>query len=91
MQPNHGLALVIFPGLWLSSYHSFWLCLQYFADPEKHKNVTQSNFYIFLAFFFFYKGNSGQNKEIYVDLKILHKRSVQVCVFACFSRSVFLL
>jgi hypothetical protein len=39
---------------------------------EKHKKFTQSKFDIFVLhkpFSGFYKGNRGQNEEIYTDLK----------------------
>ena len=42
------------------------------ADLEKHKKCTQSKFDIFFLhrpFSGFYKGNCGQNQEIYTDLK----------------------
>ena len=42
------------------------------ADPEKHEKFTRSKFNILLLhkpFSGFYKGNCGQNEEIYTDLK----------------------
>ena len=42
------------------------------ADPEKHEKFIQFKFDIFFLhkpFSGFYKGNRGQNKDIYTDLK----------------------
>ena len=42
------------------------------SDPDKHEKLTQSKldiFFLFKPFSCFYKGNPGQNEEIYTDLK----------------------
>ena len=46
------------------------------ADPEKHKKIIKSKFDIFFLhkpFSGFYKGNCGQNEDIYTDLKMFTK------------------
>ena len=44
------------------------------------KKFTQSIFVLQKPFSGFYKGNRGQNEEIYTDLKNVHKHCLQVCV-----------
>ena len=54
------------------------------ADLEKNEKFTQSKFNFFFLhkpFSVFYKGNPGQNEEIYTDLKKFHKHGLQVCRF----------
>jgi hypothetical protein len=48
-------------------------CLNWHAEQQKHEKFTQSNFdIVFLPKLFsdFYKGNCGQNEQIYTYLKV---------------------
>ena len=55
-------------------------CMQTWKNTKSLHNLNLI-YFLAQAFFCFYKGNRGKNKEIYTDLKKITQNGLQVCMF----------